>query len=116
MADAATLAHLEDPAHATESGDAAMKHAVTVAERTAMLGVRESLGVQMLIAVLNVGVGNAGEAPSDDTSSTVAETITEAMAPLSAISSDGDVFRIAITAAPGGNNHSSVGLIRHCRP
>jgi len=44
-----------------------MNHAVTVAERTAMLGVRESLGVQMLVAVLDVSVGNAGEAPGDDT-------------------------------------------------
>ena len=43
-----------------------MNDAITVAERATMLGVRESLGVQMLIAVLDVSVGNAGEAPGDD--------------------------------------------------
>ena len=59
-------AHLEDPAHATATGDGAMNDAITVAERTTMLGVRESLGVQMLIAVLDVSVGNAGEAPGDE--------------------------------------------------
>ena len=46
------------------------------------------------------------------TSSKVAETVTEAMAPLSAISSDRDVFRIAITTTTGSNNHSSVGLFQ----